>query len=66
MAILRIELQGPVSEWGKNMAHTVSDSHTELNLSPETRDITQTMWSTVPTAFEDSDTTGNNFTSIFR
>lgn len=47
-------------------SHTVSDSHSELNLSPETRDATQTMWSTVPTAFEDSGTAGNNFTGLFR
>lgn len=46
--------------------HIVSDSHIGLNLSPETRDITQTMWSTVPTALEDSDTTGNYFTGLFR
>lgn len=37
-----------------------------VNQSSEMRDITQPLWSTVPTAFEDSNAAGNNFTGLFR
>lgn len=66
MAMLENQTANLVSEQDKNMAHTLSNCNIKLNLSPEMRDITQTMWSTVPAAFENSDSTGNNFIGLFR
>lgn len=68
MAILKNKAARPSLRLGQEYgAHTIiRDSSIELNQSPETRDITRPMWSTVPTAFEDSNTTGNNFTPLFR
>lgn len=66
MAILENHTANLVSEKDKTMAHTLSNCNIKMNQLPEMRDITQTMWSTVPPAFEDSDSTGNNFIGLFR
>ena len=67
MAILKIKAARPSLTVGQEHgAHIISASNIELNQSPEMRDVTQPMLSTVPTAFEDSNTTGNNFTGLFR
>jgi len=67
MVILKNKAARPSLGVGQEyVAHTISDSSIEWNQSPEIRDVTQAMWSTVPAAFEDSNTTGNNFTGLLR
>lgn len=67
LAILENKTARPGLRVGQEYcAHAVDDSTIELNQSPEMRVVTQPMWNTVPTASEDSNATGNNFTGLFR